>query len=76
VIGARDHAQRSAELTSKPDEGEQPAGDDPASPPSSADSWRKERFGPRGADGKGRYWQWRRGAGKNRQSIYGGKINE
>ena len=43
--------------------------------PSLAGGWRQERFGPRGADGKGRYWQWRRGAGKDRQSIYGGKIN-
>ena len=42
--------------------------------PTLATGWRQERFGPRGADGKGRYWQWRRGAGKNRQSIYGGKI--
>lgn len=57
-----------------PGEAEGPAGDDPAFDPALTDGWRQERFGPRGADGKGRYWQWRRGAGKNRQSIYGGRI--
>ena len=37
--------------------------------------WRIERFGPPGADGKGRYWQWRTGRGKNRRSAYGGKVS-
>jgi len=38
--------------------------------------WRIERFGPKGADGKGRYWQWRTGSGDNRRSAYGGKVKE
>ena len=42
--------------------------------PSRAAGWRIERFGAPGADGKGRYWQWRRGTGKARQSAYGGKV--
>jgi len=43
--------------------------------PALSDGWRQERFGPRGADGKGRYWQWRRGVGKDRESLYGGKVS-
>lgn len=42
--------------------------------PSRASGWRIERFGAPGHDGKGRYWQWRTGSGKNRRSAYGGKI--
>ncbi len=42
--------------------------------PSRASGWRIERFGAPGHDGKGRYWQWRAGSGKNRRSAYGGKI--
>ena len=42
--------------------------------PSRASGWRIERFGAPGADGKGRYWQWRKGRGKARQSAYGGKV--
>ena len=46
----------------------------PALKPSRSTGWRIERFGAPGADGKGRYWQWRRGTGKARQSAYGGKV--
>ena len=42
--------------------------------PSRAAGWRIERFGAPGADGKGRYWQWRKGRGKDRRSAYGGKV--
>ena len=42
--------------------------------PSRAAGWRIERFGAPGADGKGRYWQWRKGRGKERRSAYGGKV--
>ena len=42
--------------------------------PSRASGWRIERFGAPGADGKGRYWQWRKGRGKARVSAYGGKV--
>ncbi len=42
--------------------------------PSKAAGWRIERFGAPGADGKGRYWQWRKGRGKERRSAYGGKV--
>ena len=45
-----------------------------ASKPSRAAGWRIERFGAPGQDGKGRYWQWRRGSGKKRISAYGGKV--
>ena len=38
--------------------------------------WRIERFGPKGSDGKGRYWQWRTGRGEYRRSAYGGKVKE
>ena len=42
--------------------------------PSRASGWRIERFGAPGADGKGRYWQWRKGRDKERVSAYGGKV--
>ena len=42
--------------------------------PSKQAGWRIERFGAPGADGKGRYWQWRKGRGKERRSAYGGKV--
>ena len=42
--------------------------------PSKQTGWRIERFGAPGADGKGRYWQWRKGRGKERRSAYGGKV--
>jgi len=42
--------------------------------PSRSTGWRIERFGAPGADGKGRYWQWRKGRGKERRSAYGGKV--
>ena len=45
-----------------------------ATKPSKQAGWRIERFGAPGADGKGRYWQWRKGRGKARQSAYGGKV--
>ena len=45
-----------------------------ATKPSRASGWRIERFGAPGADGKGRYWQWRKGRGKARPSAYGGKV--
>ena len=35
-----------------------------AAKPSKQAGWRIERFGAPGADGKGRYWQWRKGRGK------------
>ena len=37
--------------------------------------WRVERFGPPAQDGRGRYWQWRKGSKKRRQSAYGGKVS-
>ena len=45
-----------------------------AAKPSKQAGWRIERFGAPGADGKGRYWQWRKGRGKARVSAYGGKV--
>ena len=45
-----------------------------ATKPSKQAGWRIERFGAPGADGKGRYWQWRKGRGKARVSAYGGKV--
>jgi len=50
------------------------AGDDDDAITESRTGWRVERFGPKAPDGKGRYWQWRTGRGKNRRAAYGGKV--
>ena len=47
-----------------------------AQKPKGRERWRVERFGPPGDDGKGRYYQYRTGRGKNRRSSYGGKIKD
>ncbi|MGB4804664.1 MAG: hypothetical protein WBV59_18585 [Anaerolineae bacterium] len=48
------------------------------SPNVAGTGWRIERYGAQKAgDGKGRYWQWRRGSqASGRESAYGGKIDD